>query len=148
MPLPVDTTKLTILCGAPPLAVVERETGAHRTNREGQSLFRAEVIVMGCGRPQVLGVRTAKEPKALGLGAPVNLTGLDRLDVHGQGRGHRRVLRGRRHRAGQGHQGGLVRRLLRFGVAFAFVLVVIGETFEALAIVGTLALLDRLERRP
>ena len=40
-----------------------------------------------------------------------------------------------------------MRRLLRAGVAVAFVLVVIGETFEALAIVGTLTLLDRLERR-
>ena len=76
MPLPVDTTKLTVLCGAPPLAVTDRETGAHRTNREGELLYRAELIVMGCGRPQVLGVRTAKEPKALVLGAPVNLTAL------------------------------------------------------------------------
>ena len=75
MPLPVDTTKLTVLCGAPPSAVLDRDTGAHRTNREGEFLYRAELIVMGCGRPLVLGVRTAKEPKALAMGAPVNLTG-------------------------------------------------------------------------
>jgi hypothetical protein len=75
MPLPVDTTKLTILCGGEPSAMVERDTGAPRTNQEGQPLFRAEVIVMGCGRPSVLGVRTPKEPKGLALGAPIHLTG-------------------------------------------------------------------------
>ena len=76
MPLPVDTTKITTLCGAPPEAMVERDTGAPRTNQQGQPLFRAEVIVMGCGRPLILGVRTAKEPKGLSLGAPIHLTGL------------------------------------------------------------------------
>ncbi len=29
---------------------------------------------MGAGRPEVLGVRTAKEPKGLAVGAPVNVT--------------------------------------------------------------------------
>jgi hypothetical protein len=75
MPLPVDTNKLIILCGAEPSAMLDRDTGAPRTNQEGQPLFRAEVIVMGCGRPVVLGVRTAKEPKALAIGAPIQLTG-------------------------------------------------------------------------
>ena len=40
-----------------------------------------------------------------------------------------------------------MRSLLRAGVAIAFVLVVIGEPIGALAIVGTLTLLDRWERR-
>ena len=74
MALPVDTTKLTVLCGGPPTAVVDRETGEHRTNRDGQSLFRTEVVVVGHGRPEVFGVRTAKEPKGLAVGAPVNVT--------------------------------------------------------------------------
>ena len=29
---------------------------------------------MGAGRPEVLGVRTAKEPKGLAVGTPVNVT--------------------------------------------------------------------------
>jgi hypothetical protein len=74
MALPVDTSKLTILCGAPPEAMLDRETGAHRTNQQGETLFRAELIVMGCGRPLVLSVRTAKEPKALAIGTPVALS--------------------------------------------------------------------------
>jgi len=41
-----------------------------------------------------------------------------------------------------------VRTFLRIGVAIAFVLVVIGAPVEGLAIVGALALADRLERRP
>ena len=41
-----------------------------------------------------------------------------------------------------------MRILLRVVVAFAFVLVVIGAPVEGLAIVGVLALVDRLERRP
>ena len=41
-----------------------------------------------------------------------------------------------------------MRSLLRAGVAVAFVLVVIGAPFGALAIVGVLAMVDRLERRP
>ena len=76
MPLPVDTSKLTVLCGAPPAAMLDRDTGAPRTNPEGEPLFRADVIVMGCGRPLVLSVRTAKEPKALAVGTPVHLSAL------------------------------------------------------------------------
>ena len=41
-----------------------------------------------------------------------------------------------------------MRTLLRFGVALAFVLVVIGAPIEGLAVVGVLALLSRLEKCP
>ena len=41
-----------------------------------------------------------------------------------------------------------MRTLLRIGVVVGFVLVVIGAPVEGLAIVGVLALADRLERRP
>lgn len=75
MALPIDTTKLTVLCGAPPTAVVDRDSGEQRTNRDGEALFRTELIVLGGGRPQVLGVRTAKEPKGLVTGVPVHVTG-------------------------------------------------------------------------
>lgn len=40
-----------------------------------------------------------------------------------------------------------MRTLLRIGVALAFTLVVVGASFDALAVVGVLALLDRLEAR-
>ena len=76
MALPVDTTKITVICGGPPQPVVDRVTGEHRTNREGQALFRTEVIVLGAGRPEVLGVRTATPPKALAVGAPLAVSGL------------------------------------------------------------------------
>ena len=75
MPLPVDTNKIIVLCGGLPSAVLDRETGVHRTNQEGELLFRSEVIVMGCGRPQVINVRTAKEPKTLVVGTPINVSG-------------------------------------------------------------------------
>ncbi len=75
MALPIDTTTLTVLCGGAPTAVVDRETGEHRTNRDGETLFRTEVIVLGSGRALVLPVRTTKEPKGLTAGSPVRLTG-------------------------------------------------------------------------
>ena len=76
MALPVDTNKIIVLCGGPPQPVVDRVTGEHRTNREGQALFRTEVIVLGSGRPEVLGVRTATPPRALAVGAPLAVSGL------------------------------------------------------------------------
>ena len=76
MPLPVDTTKLTVLCGGPPSPVLDRETGEHRTNREGQALFRTDVVALGLGRPEVFGVRTPKEPKGIAVGTTLNVTAL------------------------------------------------------------------------
>ena len=75
MALPVDTSKLLLLCGAPPEAVVDYESGEHKKNRDGEALYRTEVIVMGFGRPQVVGVRTPREPKGLSVGNPVNIPG-------------------------------------------------------------------------
>jgi hypothetical protein len=74
MALPVDTNKLTVLCGNTPVPILDRDSGEHRTNQEGLPLFRTEVVVMGQGRPEVLGVRTAREPKGLSIGAPVTVT--------------------------------------------------------------------------
>jgi hypothetical protein len=74
MALPIDTRNLTVLCGNPPAPVVDRDTGEHRTTRDGLPLFRTELVVMGQGRPEVLGVRTVKDPKGLGIGTPVTVT--------------------------------------------------------------------------
>ena len=76
MALPIDTTILTVLCGAPPTPVVDRDTGEHRTNRDGEALYRTELVVLGGGRAQIVGVRTAKEPKGLGAGTAVQVAGL------------------------------------------------------------------------
>jgi hypothetical protein len=75
MALPVDSSKLLLLCGAPPEALLDYESGEHKKNRDGEALYRTEVIVMGFGRPQVVGVRTPREPKALVVGAPVTIPG-------------------------------------------------------------------------
>lgn len=75
MALPVDASKLLLLCGAPPEAVLDYESGEHKKNREGEALYRTDVIVMGYGRPQVVGVRTPKEPKGLVVGTPVVIAG-------------------------------------------------------------------------
>ncbi len=40
-----------------------------------------------------------------------------------------------------------MRILLRMGIALAFVLVVFGASLSALAVLGALALLDRVEQR-
>jgi len=76
MALPIDTTTLTVLCGAPPTPVVDRDTGEHRTNRDGEALYRTELVVLGGGRAQIVGVRTPNEPKGLGAGALVQVAGL------------------------------------------------------------------------
>ena len=70
MALPVDTTKLMLLCGAPPEAMLD-QSGEHRKNRAGEELYRTEVVVMGFGRPQLCSIRTAKEPKGLVVGSAV-----------------------------------------------------------------------------
>ena len=72
MALPVDTSKLTVLCGSPPTPVLDRDTGEHRKDLAGVALFRTDLVVMGSGRPQVLGVRTAGEPKGLSVGVAVS----------------------------------------------------------------------------
>jgi hypothetical protein len=74
MALPLELTKSIVLCGGPPQAVLDPETGTQRTTREGLPLYRTEVIVIGHGRPELFGVRTTKEPKGLVVGAPVALT--------------------------------------------------------------------------
>jgi hypothetical protein len=76
MSLPIDTAKLTVLCGNPPAPVVDRVTGELRTTREGQPLFRTELVVMGQGRPEVVGVRTVRDPKGLAIGMPVTVAAL------------------------------------------------------------------------
>ncbi len=50
---------------------MDRETGEHRTNRDGQLLFRTELVVIGVGRPEVVSVRTPNEPKGLAVGGRV-----------------------------------------------------------------------------
>jgi hypothetical protein len=75
MSLPIDTSKLTVLCGAPPVVVLDQD-GKPKANSEGQPLFRTDIITMGLGRPQVFGVRTPGEPKALTVGGPVNVSAL------------------------------------------------------------------------
>ena len=75
MSLPVDTSKVTVLCGGPTLPVIDRVTGEHRHSREGQPLFRTDIIVLGSGRPEVLGIRTATLAKPLSVGSQLNVTG-------------------------------------------------------------------------
>ena len=74
MALPLELTKLIVLCGGPPQAVLDPETGKQRANRDGELLFRTEVIVVGNGRPELFGVRTTKEPKGLVVGGAISLT--------------------------------------------------------------------------
>jgi hypothetical protein len=74
MALPLELTKLIVICGGPPQAIPDPETGKQKTNRDGQLLFRTEVIVVGNGRPELFGVRTTKEPKGLVVGAPIAIT--------------------------------------------------------------------------
>jgi hypothetical protein len=73
MALPLDTSKMTVLCGNSPVPIVDRDSGEIKTTRDGVPLFRTELVLMGAGRPEVLGVRTAKEPKGLGIGMPVTV---------------------------------------------------------------------------
>ena len=74
MALPLELTKMIVLCGGPPQPVLDQETGKQRANRDGELLFRTEVIVVGNGRPELFGVRTTKEPKGLVVGSPITLS--------------------------------------------------------------------------
>ena len=75
MALPIDTTRLTVVCGMSPEAVLDRDTGQPKSNQDGEALFRTELVVMGEGRSQVVSVRTANEPKGIATGTAVRVTG-------------------------------------------------------------------------
>src|SRR5579863_2616856 len=76
MELPIDITKLTFIVGGPPEPVLDFDTGAQRKSPDGAPLFQVDMMVTGRGRPEVVRVRTAKEPKGLAQGAVVTPAGL------------------------------------------------------------------------
>jgi hypothetical protein len=75
MALPLELSRLTVICGGLPEPMMEQGTDKQRTTRDGEPMFRTQIVVLGSGRPEVFGVRTTKEPKGLAIGAPVHITG-------------------------------------------------------------------------
>ncbi len=76
MGLPVDTTKAIVICGGPAEAMIDRDTGAPRTNQDGVPMWRVWLVLLGEDEPQSMRVKTAKEPKGLVKGQPVHVSDL------------------------------------------------------------------------
>jgi hypothetical protein len=76
MRFPVDITKIQLVCGGEAEPSVVFDTGARRTNRNGEPLFQIRLMAGGDELPIVITVRTPVEPKGLVFGAPVRAVGL------------------------------------------------------------------------
>ncbi len=76
MGLPVDTTKAIVICGGAVEALVDRDTGERRTDRDGAPMWRVWLVLLGDDEPTAMRVKTAKEPKGIVKGQPVHVTDL------------------------------------------------------------------------
>jgi hypothetical protein len=76
MRFPVDITKIQLVCGGEAEPSVVFDTGARRTNRNGEPLFQIRLMAGGDELPIVITVRTPVEPKGLVFGTPVRAVGL------------------------------------------------------------------------
>src|SRR4051812_15697341 len=81
MRLPIDTSRLKFLVGAPaePLRQYEegkpREAWAPRTNRDGEVLWRVQLVALGDGEADVIRVAVPGDP-GVGQGEMVRVEGL------------------------------------------------------------------------
>src|SRR5947199_7275816 len=76
MKLPIDVSELQFLVAVPPVPVTDFETKTPRADENGQPLFTVQLVAMGDGKADILPVKFAGAPGALGPGTPVKVTGL------------------------------------------------------------------------
>ena len=74
--LPVDTTTLSFVCAGSPEAALEFDSGAPRTDANGQALYEVRLLAINEGESDVITVKVPGEPKALVTTAPVKVRGL------------------------------------------------------------------------
>lgn len=76
MKLPIDVTGMTFLAAGSAEPVRDFDSKAAKVDENGQALFAVQLVVLVDGGAEVITVKVAGEPKGVGHGAPVKVTGL------------------------------------------------------------------------
>ena len=75
--LPIDTSAMTLMCAAPPTAVVDFESKRPKADENGVPLFTVQMVVLHDGGAEIMLVRVAGSPTgSLVQGTPVRVAGL------------------------------------------------------------------------
>lgn len=76
MKLPIDTTGMTFMCGAPPEPVREFDTKRLKADENGEPIYSVQLVAMANGAgAEIIVVKVAGEPK-VSQGAYVKVIGL------------------------------------------------------------------------
>ena len=76
--MPIDAS-MAFLAGSNAEPLLDYETKAPRTDREGKPYYRVQLIARGAERSETLNVKTVNEPKGIVVHDPVKVTGLSIL---------------------------------------------------------------------
>ncbi len=75
--LPIDTSAMTLMCAAPPTAVVDFESKRPKADDNGVPLYTVQLVVLHDGGAEIMLVRVAGSPAgSLVQGTPVRVAGL------------------------------------------------------------------------
>ncbi len=75
--LPIDTSGMTLLCAAAPVAVVDFESKRPKADENGVPLFTVLLVVLHDGGAEIMPVRLSGSPAGrLVQGTPVTVAGL------------------------------------------------------------------------
>ena len=76
MKLPIDTTGMTFLAAGPPEPVLDFESKTPKVDENGAPLHSVQLVALNDGDAEVIGVKVAGQPKGVGQGTAVKVTGL------------------------------------------------------------------------
>ena len=76
MKLPIDTSRMTLLCATEPEPVVDFETKRPRVDETGVQIMQVGLVALGDGAAELLQVKVASDLRSLSQGSPVKVTGL------------------------------------------------------------------------
>lgn len=76
MKLPIDVVGMTFLAAGSPEPVLDFESKAKKVDENGQAVFAVQLVVLVDGGAEVITAKVAGEPKGVGHGASVKVTGL------------------------------------------------------------------------
>jgi hypothetical protein len=75
--LPIDTSGMSLLCAATPVAVVDFKSKLPKVDEHGAPLFTVELVALHDGGAEIMPVRLAGLPsESLVQGTPVRVSGL------------------------------------------------------------------------
>lgn len=76
MKLPIDVSGMTFLAAGSPEPVRDFDSKAAKVDENGEPLFAVQLVILVDGGAEVITVKMAGEPKGLGHGVAVKVSGL------------------------------------------------------------------------